>query len=51
MTLNCWVPFVFLIGKQTSTKYTLFTAPRGDLKKTSRTEKGHGEHTLALGNF
>lgn len=22
VTLNCWVPFVFLIGKQRSTKYT-----------------------------
>lgn len=22
ITVNCWVPFVFLIGKQASTKYT-----------------------------
>lgn len=29
----------------------LFTTPCGDLKKTSRTEKGHREHTLAPGNF
>lgn len=21
-TVNCWVPFIFLIGRQTSTKYT-----------------------------
>lgn len=22
MTVNCWVPFIFLIGRQTSSKYT-----------------------------
>lgn len=43
MTVNCWVPFVFLIGRQS---IPFLTTPHGDLKKTSRTEKVTGNAGL-----